>query len=315
MTRFEKPKVAVVGASEIGCGWAALTVSAGWPVAIYDVDAQATQRAADDIALRVRNLVKLGRADPAVSEESLKQMRVGRSLLQAVNDAEWIIEATLDDLATKQRLLEQVEPIARLAAIITSSAGAMRPSDLAARLRRPERFLVAHPLDPVELLPVVEVVPSTLTDSGCVEDIRLWLGLLGRAPIVFKKEIVGNIVARVQAAVWRECIHLVLEGVLDVDDVDKAISLGPALAWAAAGPHLAKHVASAEQGEELFLSNLLMSYEDRWGSLAQWYKLGAEEQNRLIRAIEKSYSGQLAELRQTRDRRLARMLGGMTMEW
>ena len=133
-------------------------------------------------------LIRLKRAEPMVAEEALNQMRVGRSLLQAVSDATWIIEAVPEDLVTKLKVLQLIEQVARRAAVITSSASGLGPTMLSGRLERPERFLVAHPLHPVELIPLVEVVPSERTDPACVEDVRFWLSLLGRAPIVFKKE-------------------------------------------------------------------------------------------------------------------------------
>ncbi len=307
MTRFETPRVAIIGAGEIGRGWAALAVSAGWPVAIYDAESEILQRASENIAERVEMLTRLGRTDQARVGESLDLMRVGRSLLQTVTDADWIIEAAPEDLHLKQKLLEQVEQVSRLAAIVTSSASGIQPSALCARLRRPERLMVAHPLTPVELVPLVEVVPGPRTDPACVEDVRFWLQLLGQVPIVLKKELPGHAIGRIQAAVWRECIHLVLQGVLDVDDVDAAVAMGPALGWAAAGPHLTHHLAAGESGAEMYLARALGDYETLWGHLADWQKLEGEDQKRLIKAIEKTYAGQSPEQREKRDRKLAAM--------
>jgi 3-hydroxybutyryl-CoA dehydrogenase len=316
MTRFEQPRLAIIGAGEIGCGWAALAVGAGWPVAIYETDTQHLHRAVDEIARRAETLIGLGRADATVARENLGRLRTGRSLLNAVDDADWIIEALPEDLSLKQKLYDQVEPIARMAAILTSSTAGLRPSELCARVRRPERFLVAHPMRPVEYLPVVEVVPGANTDPACVEDVRFWLSLLGRVPIVFKKEISGNIVARIEAAVYRECIHLVLQGVLDVEDVDRAIALGPALAWAASGPQASEELAAGELGAiDIFIPTYVKECEERWGQLAQWQKLTPEEQKKLIRAVEKAYEGRLPELREVRDRRLARFILAATQEW
>jgi len=315
MTRFEQPRVAIIGAGEVGCGWAALGLGAGWSVAIYETDTLQKQRASEEISRRLNTLIQLGQADRAVTQQSLAQLRMGRSLLQTVTDADWIIEALPEDLPAKQKLFDQLEPIARLASIITSSTSGIRPSDLCGRLRRPERFLVAHPMSPVEFLPVVEVVPGPLTDPACIEDVRFWLSVLGRVPIVFKKEIAGNIIARVQAAVWRECINLVLEGVLDVEDVDRAVALGPALAWAASGPQAGQQLEAAEWGVEIFMSTFLKECEDRWATLAQWQKLQPEDQKRLIRAVEKAYEGRMPELRQIRDRRLARFIRAATQDW
>ncbi|MEO8139898.1 MAG: 3-hydroxyacyl-CoA dehydrogenase NAD-binding domain-containing protein, partial [Gemmatimonadota bacterium] len=93
MTRFETPRVTIVGAGEIGRGWAALAVAAGWPVTIYDADSEVLSPAAEAIGDRVVSLVRHKRAEAQVAEDALNLMRVGRSLLQAVEDADWIIEA------------------------------------------------------------------------------------------------------------------------------------------------------------------------------------------------------------------------------
>jgi len=312
MTRFEKPRVAVIGTGDIGCGWAALAVSAGWAVAIYDTDSAVLQSAAERIGERVASLVGLGRANDFVAEDALRQMRVGRSLLQAVNDADWIIEATTDTLATKQRLLEQIEQVCRLHAVVTSSTLTRHASELCARLRRPERLLAANPLTPVEYLPIVEIIPGPQTDPACVEDVRFWLSMLGRAPVVLKKEIPGNAVTRIQAAVWRECIMLALEGVVDLEDIDTILEQGPGLSWAATGPFLTARLMSAEAGPEIFLSELLNGLEETWAHLASWQKLPAEDRLRLIRMMERVYPAGDDGAREVRATRLARLLAALT---
>ena len=235
-------------------------------------------------------------------------MQVGRSLLQAVEEADWVIEAVPEDLNQKLKALQLAEQVARRAAIISSSATGFGPSILSSRLERPERFLVTHPQDPVEYIPLVEVVPSPMTDPECVEDVRFWLSMLGRAPVVFKKEVPGNLSTRLSAAMWRECIQLVVEGVLDVEDVDRAVSIGPALEWTAAGPHLDHHLDSGRWGVEVYLARLLGETEPILGSLATWKTLGAEEQKRLIKAIDRAYSQHEPELREARLQRLVRLL-------
>ncbi|HEU4697616.1 MAG TPA: 3-hydroxyacyl-CoA dehydrogenase NAD-binding domain-containing protein [Gemmatimonadales bacterium] len=305
---FSHPRVAVVGAGDVGRGWAALALAAGWPVALYDAHADATLDAAEEIGRRVAALERRGHAVPGATAALPERLRVGRSLLQAVTDADWIIEAAPEELHLKQRLLEQIEQVARRAAIVTSSSSGLHASDLVARLRRPERVLVAHPLNPVELLPVIEVVPGPATDPHCVEDVRAWLLRLDRVPIVLKKEIAGNAVGRIAAAVWRESIHLVLEGVIDVEDMDRLVALGPSLGWAAAGPHLTYHVGAGGHGVEVFLANLLRTFESWWADLATWDRLEPEAQAALVRAIERAYGARIDGLRAERDARLARLL-------
>lgn len=307
------PRVAVLGAGDIGCGWAALAASRGWVVTIYDTDAGTLTRARGSVTQRSSALVAMGHADEATQQIGLAELRLGRSLLQAVTDADWIIEATTEDLNAKQRVLEQVEQVCRLKAVLTSSTLNLLPSDLCGRLRRPDRMLVVHSLNPVELLPAVEIVPSGLTDSACVEDVRFWLTALGRVPIILKKEIDGSVVGRITAAVWRECIHLVLEGVVDVVDVDTAVEMGPALGWAAGGPHLTSQLGPIER-EAGMLSKLISANSARWEKLASWHQLSAEDQHRLARAIDKAYGAQLPQLRAARDVRLARLLNALSEE-
>jgi 3-hydroxyacyl-CoA dehydrogenase len=307
------PKVAILGAGDIGCGWAALAASRGWVVAIYDTDSGALQRAQGNLAERVQTLVAMAHADEAAAEIGIGATRLGRSLLQAVTDADWIIEATTEDLVAKQKVLEQVEQVCRLKAVLTSSTQALLPSDLCGRLRRPDRMLVVHSLEPVELLPAVEIVPSPLTDSACVEDVRFWLTALGRVPIILKKEIAGSVIGRISAAVWRECIHLVLEGVVDVVDVDTAMEMGPALGWGAAGPHLTSQLGPAGKNPGA-LASLISAHSGLWQKLASWHQLSSEDQHRLLRAIDKAYGPQLPQLRAARDIRLARLLNALSEE-
>lgn len=308
MTRFETPRVAIVGAGQIGRGWAALTVAAGWPVTIYDADSETLAPAADAIGDRVLGLVRLKRAEGKVAEDALNLMRVGRSLLQTVEAADWVIEAVPDDLAVKQKALQLIEQVARRAAIITSSASNLLVSDLAGRLERPDRFLIAHPLHPVELMPLVEVVPGPRTDATCCEDIRFWLSLLGRSAIVLRKEVPGNVADRLTAAVWRECIQLVLDGVLDIEDVDRAVSIGPGMRWASAGVHLSQHLEGGPGSIELYLSHLLSNQEGIWKSLAEWKRLEPEDQKRLTKLLDKAYTSHVSKLREAKDARLARLL-------
>jgi 3-hydroxyacyl-CoA dehydrogenase len=306
------PKVAVLGAGDIGCGWAALATSRGWIVTIYDTDTGQLQRAQEGIAQRSKALVSMGHADEVAEQIGISELRLGRSLLHSVTDADWIIEATAEDLSAKQRVLEQVEQVCRLKAVLTSSTLNLLPSDLCGRLRRPDRMLVVHSLNPVELLPAVEIVPSPLTDSACVEDVRFWLTALGRVPIILKKEIDGSVMGRISAAVWRECIHLILEGVVDVVDVDTAVEMGPALGWAAGGPHLTSQLGNAREAGQL--SKLIGQNTARWEKLANWQQLNPEDQHRLARAIEKAYGSQLPQLRAARDVRLARLLNALSEE-
>jgi carnitine 3-dehydrogenase len=301
-------KVAVIGAGEIGVGWAALCASAGWSVAIFDLDPGALERASDEIERRTRALVELDRAPEGIVERGLRELVRARFLSEAVQDADWVIEAIHEDPIAKQKLLAGVEQAVGGDVLISSSSSGLSPTDIFGRCRRLDRCLVTHPLNPPELIPIVEIVPESRTSPASVSRAVEYLRALGRFPIVLKKFVPGYVVGRVSAAVWRECIDLVMSGVVSVDDLDRAVSLGPALGWAAAGPHLTYHVGAGEGGIRIFVQRLLRSFESWWQQLAHWAQLDPDQQRTLIQATEKAYKGKVEFLREARDRRLSAIL-------
>jgi ketoreductase RED1 len=308
MSRFEQPRVAVVGAGPVGAGWTTMIVAAGWSVALYDPDSTQLQETMEALPGQVEALVELDWAHPKLAERGLASLRVGRSLLDALNDADWIIEAGSGDLPAKQRLLEQIEQVSRMAAVVTSCSSRQPASSLAGRMRRPERLLAIHSHMPVEFIPVVEVVPGPATDGACVEDVRFWLSLLGRTPIVVKKEVVGDATRRIRAAVLREAVQLVLEGVLDADDVDRLLADGLALRYASAGMFGSLLLAGKQSPIDTVISEALAEFEEIWPELATWQRLPIEDQKRLIRMVEKAYPEATPAARAARDRRLQHLL-------
>lgn len=301
-------KVSVIGSGEIGSGWAALCAAAGWPVAVFDTNAVAVERAFETVPRRSRALIALDRAPEGVVERGLRELHHGRSLLQAVQGADWIIEAISEDLMAKQKVWDLIEQVASPTAICTSSSSGLSPTDIFARCRHQDRCMVAHPLNPPELVPLVEVVPGNRTTVHALDRATSYLRALGRFPIRLKRSVPGYVVGRIAAAVWRECIDLVLNGVIDVDELDRAVSLGPALGWAAAGPHLTYHLAAGEGGIQTFTQHLLSTFEGFWGDLAKWNHLEPEQQRALAQLIGRAYRGKLDQLRAARDRRLSGIL-------
>ena len=301
-------KVAVIGAGDIGIGWAALCASAGWAVAIFDLNPETMERASSEVERRTRALVELGRAPEGIVERGLRELVRAKFFSEAVQDADWIIESIHEDVTAKQKLLAAIEQAVGGDVLISSSSSGLAPTDIFGRCRRLDRCLVTHPLNPPELIPIVEIVPEGRTSPASITRAVEYLRALGRFPIVLKKAVPGYVVGRVAAAIWRECIDLVLQGVISVDDLDRAVSLGPALGWAAAGPHLTYHLAAGEGGIRIFTQRLLASFENWWRQLAHWAQLEPDQQRALTQSIEKAYKGKIEFLREARDRRLSAIL-------
>jgi 3-hydroxyacyl-CoA dehydrogenase len=301
-------KVAVIGAGDIGIGWAALCASAGWPVAIFDLNPATMERASIEVERRTRALVALDRAPAGIVERGLRELVRANFFSEAIQDADWVIEAIHEDVSAKQKLLAAIEQAVGNETLISSSSSGLSPTEIFGRVRRLDRCLVTHPLNPPELIPLVEIVPEGRTSAASINRAVEYLRALGRFPIVLKKAIPGYVVGRVAAAVWRECIDLVVRGVISVDDIDRAVSLGPAIGWAAAGPHLTYHLAAGEGGIRGFTQHLLASFESWWQQLAHWAQLDSDQQRALIQSIEKAYKGRVEFLREARDRRLSAIL-------
>jgi 3-hydroxyacyl-CoA dehydrogenase len=301
-------RVAVVGLGDIGRGWAALCVAHGWPVAVYDHDARAQETGAEEVARRAQGLLALVGADAEAVDRGVGGLRQGRSLLQTCSDADWVIESIHEDLIAKQKTLEALESAAPKARAITSSSSTLHPEDLAARCRRQDRIVVANPQNPPELIPLVELLPGPATDRALLELLKGWLRALGRIPVTLKKPVRGNVAGRIAAAVWREAIQLVLDGAVDVDDLDRAVSVGPALGWAAAGPHLSYRLAAGKRGVAGYVQHLFRSFEDIWPDLASWDHLEPQQQQQIIAHIERAYDDGVDNIRSARDRRLAAIL-------
>src|SRR5262245_22244700 len=178
----DAPRVAIVGAGAIGRGFASLAAAHGWFTALYDPETRAIDSAFGEIQRRVKALVALGRADKATADIGLSRLRVGRSLLQACGDANWIIEAAPEELAVKQRIFENVEQVAQKEAIMSSCSSGLGMTEMGARCRDQTRLVVTHPLNPPELIPLIEVVPGKFTSKATVDAACERLRALGRLP-------------------------------------------------------------------------------------------------------------------------------------
>jgi carnitine 3-dehydrogenase len=298
--------VAVLGAGEVGAGWAALVAAHGRAVTLHDPDGTALAAGVASVHERVARLLDAGLAQPGSAERGLAAMRSAPAVAEAVAGAAMIIEAAPESLDTKRAVLAAAESASAsltTGPILVSSSSGLHASAMATALRHPERLLVAHPLVPVELIPVVELIPGPATDASTVRAAREELIALGRSPIVLRREVAGNAVGRIAAAVWRECIDLVLDGTLDARDMDRLVAGGPCLGWAAGGPHLTYELA-ADGGLRAFLEHLTPTFEAWWKSLSARRSLDPTERARLAALVSAAYGQSRHELRDQRDERL-----------
>ena len=265
MQEFER--AAVLGAGVIGASWTALFLARGLKVDVYDPAEGAEAQVRDYVARAWPTLEKLGltgRGDP-------ERLELHPSPGQAVQAAQFVQENVPERLDIKHALFAEIEPHLAPEAIVASSASGLMVQEMQKGWRDPSRFLLGHPFNPPHLIPLVELITNDQTAAGVLEAAEAFYAQVGKVTIRVKREVPGHVANRLQAALWREAIHLVESGVASVEDVDKAVWAGPGLRWAAMGPHMLFHLGAGPGGMGEFCNRYRESFH-RW-----WDDLGAPE--------------------------------------
>ena len=244
-----KTDVAIVGGGVIGGGWAARFLLNGWNVRFFDPDPEA-ERKTEAVLANARRALP-GLTDMALPEEG--SLTFCKSIAEAVNDATLIIEAVPERLDVKHAVYAEIEA-ANTSGIIASSTSGIMPSDLQSKLKQPERLIVAHPFNPVYLLPLVELVAGKKTDAAKIEQAKEIYTSIGMHPLHCRVEIEGFLSDRLQEALWREALWLLKDEVATAEELDAAIAYGPGLRWAQMGTMQTFHLAGGEGGMRAMLA-------------------------------------------------------------
>ena len=270
MEGAEVSKVAVLGSGVIGTGWTTCFALHDREVAIYDISQERLDLAQKDCT---SNLLFLGNKG-LFSEDRIRHaaslVRTTVSLERAVQGVQLVQENVTENLETKQALLTAVEEAMNPDAIFASSTSGLRISDIAAKAQHAERCIGAHPYNPPHLIPLVELTKGTRTDDDTVRIAREFYLAVGKEPIVLRKEAAGFLGNRLQFALYREVVDLVMKGVCTIEDVDKACLFGPGLRWAIMGPNLVFHLAGGRSGIKALLEHIGPSFERSWKDMADW---------------------------------------------
>jgi len=288
MTDFDH--TAVLGAGVIGASWTALFLASGRSVAVHDVS--------NDAESHVRDYVE--RAWPALTDLGLVRngdpdaMRFHRSAAAAVEGATFIQESVPESLPIKHALYREIEAALPKEAVVASSASGLTLSEMQDGWKDPSRLVLGHPFNPPHLIPLVEVMGNEHTADGVVAEAERFYEAVGKVTIRLQREVPGHVANRLQAAVWREAIHLVRSGVASVEDVDKAMWAGPGLRWAAMGPTLLFHLGAGEEGLAAFCERYAESFNRWWDDLGVLH-MDAELAEMLVAGVEAEAEGETTE--------------------
>ena len=262
-------QVAVIGSGLIGAGWATLFASHGCQVSVYDVDEGALEKARERIAGNLSYLVEQGVYTRDQMEAYLAAVSYTTDIGQAAAQAQFIQENGPDRIEIKRSILAQLEQYAPADAIYASSTSALLISEIAEEAVHPERCIGGHPYNPPHLIPLVEITKGDETAPEVVQAAYDFYKRMGKEPVVLHKESMGFIANRLQAALNRELVDLVMRGVCSVEDADKALVYGPGLRWAIFGHNMIMQLGNP--GGLTGMVNMLGNSGDRWlADMASW---------------------------------------------
>lgn len=242
-------QAALIGGGVIGGGWAARLIENGINVSVYDPDPAAKSKMDSLLAAANCAYAKLTMA-PRVNAGVVTFCA---SIAEAVAEADLIVESVPERLDIKRKVFAEIEAT-NTHAIIASSTSGIMPTDLQAEMKTPERLLVAHPFNPVYLLPLVELVAGKQTDQAHIEWAKTFYASIGMHPLHCRVEIEGFISDRLQEALWREALWLLHDNVATAAELDAAIAYGPGLRWAQMGTMQTFHLAGGEGGMRAMLA-------------------------------------------------------------
>jgi 3-hydroxyacyl-CoA dehydrogenase len=259
----DKPirRIAIVGTGVIGASWAALFLAHRLEVIATDPapNAEESLRAYIDNAWPA--LEQLGLS----SDASKKRLSFTTKLSDALEGVDLVQENGPERLDFKIKLFADMDALTPETTILASSSSGIPIGVSQSQCKHPERCVIGHPFNPPHLIPLVEVIGGEKTSAATIERSMAFYASIGKRPIHVKKEVIGHVANRLQAAIYREIVYLIDQGVLSVTDADAAVSWGPGLRWGLMGPNLLFHLAGGQGGIQHFMEHLA-------GPMTTWWK-------------------------------------------
>src|SRR6201990_3578574 len=246
-------RIAIVGTGVIGASWAALFLARGLDVVATDPapNAEANLRKYVDEAWPALTDVGLS---PGASRDRLS---FTTDMQQALAQADFVQENGPERADFKIKVFADMEAATPIDSIIASSSSGITPSVMQSKCKHPERVLVGHPFNPPHIIPLVEVVGGAKTAPEAIKQGMAFYASIGKKPIQLRKELPGHVANRLQAALYREMLYLIEQGVLSVEETDVAVSYGPGLRWGVMGQSLQWHLGGGEGGIKHFMDHLM----------------------------------------------------------
>ncbi|MGQ9676677.1 MAG: 3-hydroxyacyl-CoA dehydrogenase family protein [Chloroflexota bacterium] len=217
--------VAVLGAGNMGQGIAQVFAQAGRRVNLLDVDGPTLERALLRIRENIATCVEGNLLSPEMGDVALTLIRPVVGLAQALREADYVVEAVIEDLPLKKQLFREADSLCPPDVIITSNTSSFKIADIASHMTHPERAVTTHFWMPAHIIPIVEVVGGDKADPAAVQVCCELLSEVGKKPVLVRKDVPGFVGNRMQHALVREAISIVEQGIATAEDVDTVAKL------------------------------------------------------------------------------------------
>src|SRR6476646_3692657 len=252
---YDKPihRVAIVGTGVIGASWAAQYLARGFDVVATDPAPNAESNLRKYVDEAWEQLEEIGLSAGA----SRDRLSFTTDMKKALSKADLVQENGPERPDFKMKLFADMDEATPADSIIASSSSGITPSVMQSGCKRPERILIGHPFNPPHIIPLVEVVGGAKTSPEAIQQAMRFYASIGKKPIHLRKELPGHVANRLQAALYREMLYLIEQGVLSVEEADDAVCYGPGLRWGVMGQSLQWHLGGGAGGIEHFMEHLM----------------------------------------------------------
>jgi len=297
-------KIAIIGTGVIGSGWTLRLLAKKKEIYVFEPSIKQKKFLLDEIKRTTKSLKNFYK----ISTVSTKKLYFKKTIRDAVKDVDLIQENVPENEKIKKKIVKEISKWSKPNAIIASSSSGLLPSRIQSACKNPARFIIAHPFNPVYLLPLVEIVKGKKTKLDFIKKSEIFYRSLGMIPLIVKKEVEGYLSDRLQESMWRESLHIINENIASTDDLDKAIIHGPGLRWSLMGTFLTFHLAGGKKGMRHMLNQFGPSLKLPWTKLKA-PKLTKKLSNRIIKGTKKQSKGKsIKELTTIRDNFLIDLL-------
>ncbi len=272
MKAIDIKRIACGGAGAVSSGFATVFALKGYDVGLFSIRRSSVDEAESRIQGNLALFTEKGLIERKEAAAAQKRISVTTELKTAVSDVQFIQEQFAEKYEVKAEMLSEIEKYAPENAIIASSTSGLHITEIQKGMKHPERLVGGHPYNNMpHLSPLVEVVKGSMTSEESAACAYEFYKMIGKTPVMVNREVSGFIASRLESALYRECIDLVMTGVCSVEDVDKAFTYGPGLNLGIIGPNLNLHLGGSRMGG---IKSFLTAFHDlmdaRLNEMANW---------------------------------------------